>query len=106
MSTFDKRQKSFEAKYAHDQETEFKIQARRNKLLGQWTAELLDLAGEAAEAYAKQVVVADFDEPGEEDVFRKVWGDLQEKGVDISEHRVRKQMAELLDVAREQVTSG
>ena len=104
MSTFDKRQKTFEAKYAHDQETLFKIQARRNKLLGQWTAELLDLAGEDVDAYAKQVVVADFEEPGEEDVFRKVWGDLQEKGVDISEHRVRKQMAELLDEARQQVT--
>tara|TARA_R110002167_G_scaffold67979_3_gene192021 strand:- start:159 stop:479 length:321 start_codon:yes stop_codon:yes gene_type:complete len=105
MSTFKDREKSYEAKYAHDQETNFKIHARRNKLLGEWVAGELGLTGADAEAYAKQVVVADFDEPGDEDVYRKVWGDLQAKGVDISEHRVRKQMSELLDTARRQVTS-
>lgn len=105
MSTFKDREKSYEAKYAHDQETVFKINARRNKLLGAWVAEQLGLAGADAEAYAKQVVVADFDEPGDEDVFRKVWGDLQAKGVDVSEHRVRKQMGDLLETARQQVTS-
>lgn len=104
MSSFKDREKSYEAKYAHDQETNFKIQARRNKLLGGWVAEQLGLSGEDADAYAKQVIAADFDEPGDEDVFRKIWGDLQEHGVDISEHRVRKQMSELLDTARQQVT--
>ena len=105
MSTFDDREKTYEAKYAHDQETNFKIQARRNKLLGEWAAEQLGLSGADAEAYAKQVIVADFDEPGDEDVFKKVWSDLQAKGVDISEHRVRKQMGDLLETARQQVTS-
>lgn len=105
MASFDDREKTYERKFAHDEETRFKINARRNKLLGLWVAELLDMESDEAEAYAKQVVRADFDEPGEEDVFRKVWGDLQERGVEISEHRVRRQMAELLETAREQVTS-
>ena len=105
MSTFDKREKSYEAKYAHDQETVFKINARRNKLLGEWIAEHLGLSGDEAAAYAKQVVVAEFEEAGDEDVFRKVWGDLQAKGIDLSEHRVRKQMSDLLETARQQVTS-
>ncbi|MCG8695175.1 MAG: DUF1476 domain-containing protein [Minwuiales bacterium] len=103
MSNFDKREKGFESKYAHDKETEFKIQARRNKLLGLWAAEILGLSGDAAESYAKQVVAADFDEPGDEDVFRKVFGDLKDKGQ--SEHQVRRQMAELLETAREQIAS-
>jgi hypothetical protein len=105
MSSFDDREKTFEAKYAHDQETNFKIMARRNRLLGQWAAGLLGLEGGDAEAYAKEVVKADFEKPGDEDVFEKVWTDLQGKNVDISEHRVRKQMEELLETAREQVTS-
>ena len=105
MSSFDDREKSFEAKYAHDQETNFKIMARRNRLLGGWVAELLGLDGAEAEAYAKQVVAADFEAPGDEDVFEKVWTDLQEKQVDVSEHRVRKRMADLLEEAREQITS-
>ena len=103
MSTFDDREKTYEAKYAHDQETNFKIQARRNKLLGEWASEQLGLSGADAEAYAKQVIVADFEEPGDEDVFKKVWDDFQNKGVDVSEHRLRKQMGDLLEVAREQV---
>jgi len=106
MSSFDNREKNFERKFAHDEETRFKINARRNRLLGLWAAEQLGLEGDSAEAYAKAVVRADFDEPGEEDVFRKVWGDLQGQGVEISEHRVRRQMAELLATAREQVTSA
>ena len=105
MSTFDDREKTYEAKYAHDQETNFKIQARRNKLFGAWAATQLGITGDDAEAYAKQVVVADFESPGDEDVFQKVWDDFQAKGVDISEHRVRKQMSDLLEVARQQVTS-
>jgi hypothetical protein len=102
-SGFDDRKKSYEAKYAHDQETNFKVAARRNKLLGLWAAQQMGLAGAEAEAYARQVVVADFQEAGDDDVFRKVQADLQAKSVDISEHRLRKRMAELLEEARKQV---
>lgn len=105
MNTFNDREKTYEAKYAHDQETNFKIQARRNKLLGEWAAEQLGITGDDVAAYAKQVIVADFEQPGDEDVFRKVWGDFQAKSVGISEHRLRKQMSDLLEVARAQVTS-
>ena len=105
MSSFDDREKAHEAKYAHDEELNFKINARRNRLLGEWVAGHLGLAGADVEAYAKQVVIADFEKPGDEDVFEKVWADLQEKGIDVSEHRVRKQMEDLMDTARDQVTS-
>ncbi|MDP6692281.1 MAG: DUF1476 domain-containing protein [Alphaproteobacteria bacterium] len=105
MTTFDKREKSFEAKYAHDQETLFKIGARRNKLLGLWMAEQLGLDGADADAYAKQVIASDFEKPGDEDVFEKVWADVQGKGLDLSEAQVRQQMQDLLEVARDQVTS-
>lgn len=105
MSSFKDREKTFEAKYAHDQETNFKIMARRNRLLGEWAAEQMGLEGAEAEAYAKQVVKADFEKPGDEDVYEKVMGDFQERKVGISEHRLRKRMQELLETAREQVTS-
>lgn len=101
MSTFDKREKAYESKFAHDKELEFKAIARRNKLLGLWAAEKLGLTGDDAQTYAKEVVAADFDEPGEEDVFRKVFSDLQDKGV--SEHQVRREMSDLMVAAREQV---
>ena len=103
MPTFDDREKAQEAKWAHDHETTFKINARRNKLLGQWAAELMGLSEGAAEAYAKEVVKADFEETGHEDVYRKVMGDLTGKGLDISEHRVRREMAERLELARQQI---
>ena len=105
MTTFDKRETSFEAKYAHDQETVFKIGARRNKLLGLWMAEHLGLEGADADAYAKQVIASDFEKPGDEDVFEKVWADVQGKGLDLSEDQVRQRMRALLEVAREQITS-
>ncbi len=105
MSGFKDREKGFEAKYAHDEALHFKVVARRNKLLGLWAAELLGLDGDDAVIYAKQVVRADFEEPGDEDVFRKVQGDLDAKGLDVSEHRVRREMEELLSVAHEQVTT-
>jgi hypothetical protein len=105
MADFKSREQSFEAKAARDQETEFKIAARRNKLLGQWAAGEMGLTGPDADAYAKTVVAADLDEPGEEDVYRKVAGDLKAKGVEVSEHRIRKHMAELLEEARRQITS-
>ena len=105
MTTFDKRETSFEAKYAHDQETVFKIGARRNKLLGLWMAEHLGLEGADADAYAKQVIASDFEKPGDEDVFEKVWADVQGKDLDLSEDQVRQKMKALLEVAREQITS-
>ena len=105
MSTFDKRQKSFEAKYAHDQETLFKIGARRNKLLGQWMAGQLGLEGDDVDDYAKAVIISDFEKPGDEDVFEKVWADVQEKGLGLSEDVVRQKMQDLLETAREQVTT-
>lgn len=103
MTTFDERKRGQEAKYAHDQEMQFKISARRNKLLGVWAAEKLGLSAEEAEAYAKQVVISDFERPGDDDVLEKVHGDLLKGGLDISEHRVRRQMDELMETAREQL---
>ena len=105
MTTFDKREKSFEAKYAHDQEILFKIGARRNKLLGQWMAEQLGLDGADAEAYAKAVIASDFEKPGDEDVFEKVWADVQSRGLTLTEAQVRQQMQDLLETARDQVTA-
>lgn len=103
MASFDDRQKGFENKYAHDQELQFKAQARRNKLLGLWAAEKMGLKGEAADAYAKTVVKADFDEPGDEDVFRKIRKDLDAKGVAQSDHQIRRTMDELLATAKDQL---
>ncbi len=100
---FDERKRAYEEKFAHDEELRFKAEARRNKLLGLWVAELLGLTGKAAEEYAKEVVMADLEEPGEEDVFRKVRADLDAKGVDISDHRIRHKMQELLYEAMEQI---
>lgn len=103
MSTFDDRERAHEAKYVMDQETEFKVMARRNKLLGLWAADLMDLEGEDAEKYAKSVVLSDLEEAGDEDVFRKVRADLDAARVDRSDERLREQMAQLLPVAREQI---
>lgn len=103
MPTFEDREKGFEDKFAHDKEFEFKVMARRNKLLGLWAAEQLGFGGEAADAYAREVIESDFQETGEEDVFAKVWGDFQAKSVDVSEHQVRRQMSELLEQARTQL---
>ncbi len=103
MTTFDEREKGFETKFKHDQELQFKVEARRNKLLGQWAAELMGLGGADADAYAAQVIESDFEEPGDEDVFRKVFGDFQDKGVDKSEHQVRRQMEDLMATAKDQV---
>ena len=103
MSTFDDRERAEEARYALDQETQFKVLARRNKLLGLWAADLMGLAGDDADAYAKTVVLSDLEEAGDEDVFRKVRGDFDTAGIDRTDARIREQMAELLPVAREQV---
>jgi hypothetical protein len=102
MNGFEDREKGFEAKYRVDQEHEFKVNARRNKLLGVWAAELMGLDGEASETYAKDVVVADFEKPGDDDVVEKVLKDLADKGVAMDEAAIRKKMGELQAVAREQ----
>ena len=103
MTTFDKREKVFEDKYKHDQELQFKVEVRRNKLLGLWVAELLGIEGADAEAYAKEVVKADFEEPGDADVIRKIQGDAAPKNLDLSEHRIRKKMDEMTVIAKEQI---
>ena len=103
MSGFDDRKNAEEARYASEQQYDFKVFARRNKLLGLWAADLMDLHDEDAEAYAKEVVLSDLEEPGDDDVFRKVRGDFDLKGVDRTDARIREHMAELLPVAREQL---
>jgi hypothetical protein len=103
MTTFDERQKGFERKFAHDEELKFKATARRNKLLGLWAAEKMGLAGDAAQAYAREVVKADLAEPGEEDVFRKVRTDFDAKGIDQSDHQIRRMMTELMGEAVQQI---
>jgi len=103
MATFDDREKGFEQKYKHDKELDFKVNARRNKLLGLWAAKELGLPDAETEAYAKTVVMADFQKPGDDDVIEKIVADFKGKGIEMSEHRVRKHMSELLDTARNQV---
>ncbi len=100
MTTFDDRENAFEAKFAHDEEMKFKAEARRNKLLGLWAAELLGKSGAEADAYAKEVIVADFEEAGDEDVFRKVKGDL---GGRADDNTIREQMAALMREAKRQL---
>lgn len=103
MTTFDKREEGFEKKFAHDEELLFKATARRNKLLGLWAAEKLGLSGDQATEYAKSVVIADFEEVGDEDVFRKVRGDFDAAKVAQSDHQIRRAMDELMAQAIEQV---
>jgi hypothetical protein len=100
---FKDREKGFESKYQHDQEMLFKITARRNKLLGLWAAAQLNLEGADADAYAKEVVISDFEEVGDADVVRKVLGDLADKGIDLGEKQLRKEMTRLSDVARDEI---
>ena len=99
MSSFDKREDGFEKKYALDEEQKFKAEARRNKLLGLWVAEKLGKSGPDADAYAKEVVAADFEEAGDADVVRKVLGDLTAKGVALTEPQLRVKMDELMATA-------
>lgn len=103
MNQFSDRERAFESKFAHDEELKFKVDARRNKLLGLWAAELLGKEGREAAEYAKEVIKADFQEAGDEDVYRKVKGDLDAAHVDISEHRVRRAMQDTLGEAKRQV---
>jgi len=103
MTQFNDREKAFENKFQKDQELQFKVTARRNKLLGLWAAGKIGLTGDAAAAYAKEVVVSDFDEPGDKDVLRKLLQDFTKKGVDINEHAVRREMERLFEQAKQEV---
>ena len=105
MANMDDREKGFERKFAFDEELKFKAMARRNKLLGVWAAEKLGKSGAEAEAYAKYVVLADFAEAGDEDVFRKVRGDFDAAGVKVSDSDIRSAMMELLAKAVDQVSN-
>jgi hypothetical protein len=106
MTTFDKREEGFEKKFAHDEELKFKASARRNKLLGLWAAEKLGLSGAAADAYSKEVIAADFEEAGDEDVFRKLRKDFDAKGVSESDQQIRRTMQELMEKAVAQIKAG
>ncbi|MEM9779340.1 MAG: DUF1476 domain-containing protein [Pseudomonadota bacterium] len=100
MANFDDREKAFENRYAHDAQMQFKAEARRNKLLGLWAAELMGKTGEDADAYAREVIKSDFEEAGDEDVYRKVSGDLGDKA---DEATIREQMTTLMAMAKDQV---
>ena len=106
MTTFDKREEGFEKKFAMDEETRFKANARRNKLFGAWAAQQLGLSGADAEAYAKEVVMADFEEAGDDDVFRKVRKDFDAKGVTQSDQDIRRTMTDLMEQAIAQIKAG
>ena len=106
MTDLNDREKAFETKFAKDAELQFKVTARRNRLLGHWVAEKLGLTAEEADTYAKEVIAADFEEAGEEDVFRKVMGDLVARGSDVSEHELRRVMDDKMVEARRQFIEG
>ena len=106
MTTFDKREEGVEKKFAVDEELKFKANARRNRLLGLWAAGKLGLSGAEADAYAKDVVAADFEEAGEEDVFRKIRQDLDAKGITESEQQIRRVMSELMAKAVLEIQAG
>lgn len=103
MATFDDRKKGFEEKFRHDQELLFKVTARRNRLLGLWAAERMGLSGDAAADYAKDVVAADFQKPGDDDVIAKVLGDLKAKNVAVTEAQLRDELHRLFEAAKKQI---
>lgn len=103
MTSFDDRERGFEAKYARDEEMQFRILARRNRLLGEWAAGLMGLTPAESEAYAKDVVRSDFEEAGEEDVIRKLLGDLTAAQVDIDDARIREALSDKTVDARRQL---
>jgi hypothetical protein len=103
MSTFDDRERAFETKYARDEEMQFRIVARRNRLLGQWAAGLMGLSQAEADAYSSDVIRADFEEAGDEDVVRKLLGDLTSAGVECDEGRIREALAHKTVEARRQL---
>ena len=103
MTTFDDRERAFETKYAHDEELRFRVTARRNRLLGHWAARLMGLSEAEADAYAKDVIRADFEEAGDEDVVRKLLGDLTAAGVDCDDAKIREALAHKEAEARRQI---
>ncbi|MEG3147960.1 DUF1476 domain-containing protein [Sphingomonas sp. RT2P30] len=103
MTTFDDRERGFEAKFAHDEEMAFRVTARRNRLLGAWASALMKLTPEEADAYAKAVVQAEFEEAGDEDVIRKLFGDLTAAGVEVDDAAVRRALEEQTVEARRQL---
>lgn len=103
MTSFDEREKAFEKKFEKDQEIQFKVNARRNKLLGLWAAGLMGKSGADAEAYAKDVVMSDFEKPGDSDVMEKLVKDLAAAGKPTEEHTIRKQSERLVEEAKKQV---
>lgn len=102
MTTFKDREKGFENKFAHDQEMQFRITARRNRLLGEWAAGLMGLTPEETDAYAKAVIQADFEEVGDEDVIRKILGDLTAADIDVGDAKIREMIDEKTVEARRQ----
>lgn len=105
MTQFDDREQAYEKEFVRNEEFDFKVSVRRNKLLGLWAAKKMGLKGATAEAYAKEVITSDFEETGDEDVYRKVKADLDTKKIDISEHQLRREMEDQLAKAREQLTA-
>ena len=103
MSAFEDRERDFEKRFQHDEELRFKANARRNKMLGLWAANLLGLSGTESEAYAKEVVTADFQEPGDEDVLRKVLSDFEAKGIPTEAAKIRHEMDRLMPVAKNEI---
>jgi hypothetical protein len=101
--SFEKREKGFEAKWAHDQELRFKVYARRNKLLGLWAAAEMGVTGPSADTYAKEVIASEFERAGDADVFEKIRRDFDARGASISDHLLRRKMEELLEVAKHQI---
>jgi len=104
MNNFNDREKAFEAKFAHDEELRFKVDARRDKLLGLWLAEKMGKTGEAADAYAKEVVISDLKEPGDADVIAKVMADIKEANLSITEDDIVKKLSELFVIAAEELS--
>jgi hypothetical protein len=103
VTNFEDRAKGYEWKFAQNEELKFKATARRNRLLGLWAAEQLGLGGDEAQAYAREVIKADFEVPGDEDVFRKIRGDFDARGIQKSDHQIRSQMVDLMSVAVGQI---
>ena len=100
MSSFDDRKKGFEKKFVHDEEIQFKVNAKRNKYLGEWVAEKLGKKDQNKEIYVQEVIKSDFEEPGDEDVFRKIQKDLKESGIEILDQEIRDQMVSCLERAK------
>lgn len=103
MTNFDDREQAFENKFAHDEELRFKVSVRRNKLLGLWAAGQFGLTGAAADAYAKEVIEADFEEVGEQDVLRKLTADFHARKIAITAHHLERQLQDCADLARRQI---